>query len=68
MRYTEFRDIVHRELKQQPNGLTWQELKDSLALPYDRPCPEWIKKLESEIDLQRNEKKGNSLIWRINNV
>ena len=68
MEYTEFRDTVYIGLKQHPSGLTWQELKTSLDLPYQRPCPEWVKRLEVDLDLKRNEKKGNALIWRLSNV
>lgn len=31
MKYIEFRDAIERELKQNPDGLTWNELRDRLA-------------------------------------
>jgi hypothetical protein len=65
MKYTEFKDSIREELKRNPSGLTWRELKGTLALPYERPCSEWTSRLEKEIGLVRREKKGNALIWRL---
>jgi len=65
MQYTEFRDAIRRELQQSASGKTWKDLKETLSLPYDRPCPEWVGQLEQEIGLVRKEKKGNAFIWRI---
>lgn len=53
MKYTEFRDAVHVALCNSSGGLTWQELKVQAQLPYSRPCPEWIGRLEKEIGLRR---------------
>lgn len=68
MKYIEFRDSIQLELKANPSGKTWKELKQTLSLPYYQPCPEWIAQLELEIGLQRKEKKGNALIWKVNHV
>lgn len=69
MRYTEFRDAIHRRLKRRKSGLTWAELRDTLDLPYDRPCPEWTKRLEAEIGLTRSKPTapgaGRALVWRV---
>jgi hypothetical protein len=67
MKYTEFRDAIHQALSQS-HGMTWKELKKSLNLPYTQPCPEWIGRLEQEISLERKEKKGNSLVWKLGDV
>ncbi|MEO0965193.1 MAG: hypothetical protein AAFY08_08730 [Planctomycetota bacterium] len=64
MRYAEFRDLIHRRLKRRKAGMTWVELRDALELPYDRPCPEWTKKLEAEIGLTRVKGPGRALLWR----
>ncbi len=65
MRYLEFKAVIRKGLQASPDGLTWKELRDQLELPYERPCPEWTKRLEKEIGLDRNEKKGRASLWRI---
>lgn len=65
VRYTEFRDAIVETLSQQVVGLTWQQLRDQLKLPYDRPCPEWTKRLEEEVDLVRIKGTGRALIWKL---
>jgi hypothetical protein len=64
MRYTEFRDALRKELPRHPGGLTWTELKERLRLPYERPCPTWVKELEQEIGLKRIKGAGNAKVWR----
>jgi hypothetical protein len=68
MKYTDFRDAICDELHRSSSGKTWNDLRRTLSLPYDRPCPEWICRLEHEIGLVRKEKKGNALIWRLDHV
>ena len=65
MTYAAFRDSIHEELKSRKEGKTWKELRQSLKLPYDRPCPNWVVRLEKEIGLVRKDRIGNALIWRI---
>lgn len=65
MRYTEIRDTIHRHLSAHPEGATWAELRDTLSLPYARPCPEWTRRLEVDIALIRQRRTGNALIWKI---
>jgi len=64
MRYTEFRNRIQQALSDSP-GMTWSELKHSQDLPYARPCPEWIARLEKDIQLERSERKGNALVWKL---
>lgn len=68
MRYTEFRDAIAGELRRHPDGKTWKELQSSLDLPYDRPCPNWTARLETEIGLVRNTRRGRALIWKLSGV
>ncbi len=68
MRYVEFRDQIEAELRRVSMGLTWSELRDRLSLPYDRPCPNWMGRLEQEIGLVRSKGKGRSLVWRLEPV
>ncbi len=65
MRYVEFRDAIKSELRRVPAGLTWAELKKRLKLPYDIPCPEWVKQMEQEIGLSRERGSGRAFTWRI---
>ncbi len=65
MTYLQYRNQIQEELLAHPHGWTWKELKSRLALPYKTPCPEWTKRLESEIQLDRSEKKGNAKIWKL---
>ena len=63
MRYVEFRDAVLEELRRNRDGMTWAELRDGLNLPYDRPCPTWVRRLE-ESGLERVKGPGRALVWR----
>ena len=65
MKYTEFRDRIERELKRKRSGATWKELKHRLDLPYDRPCPTWVKQLEDEIGLTRSRNNGRAYVWKL---
>ena len=65
MHYTEFKNLILNELKQNPDGLSWKELKTRLSLPYDSPCPTWVNRLETENGLARVKGSGRSYLWRI---
>lgn len=65
MRYAEFRDAIKEELLRKPDGRTWAELRDHLALPYERPCPEWTACLEREIGLVRRKGEGRAFVWKL---
>lgn len=65
MRYTEFRDAIRDELRRRPQGRTWKELRATLALPYDRPCPNWTRRLEEEIGLQRQPGRTRAYVWKL---
>lgn len=65
MRYPEFKAAIQKHLKRNRKGATWNELREKLSLPYDRPCPEWTRRLEEEIGLTRNKTSGRALIWQV---
>jgi hypothetical protein len=65
MRYAEFRDVIREELRRNPAGLTWVQLRDRLRLPYDRPCPTWTRQLEQEIGLSRAKGASRALVWKV---
>ena len=65
MTYDEFKDLIAIELKKNPSGFTWKELRTRLGLPYDRPCPTWVSRMESDIGLARVKRSGRAYIWTI---
>lgn len=65
MRYVDFRDSIREALLQNPEGLTWVQLKEMLELPYRRPCPTWVKRMEQENGLQRARGQGRAFVWKI---
>ena len=65
MTYIAFKSLIVGELKGHRAGRTWSELQSRLKLPYDRPCAEWTRKLESEIGLVREKGEGRALVWRL---
>ena len=66
MTYLAFKQASHARLRKHRCGLTWPELKAALNLPYARPCPEWVARLEREIGLVRRKKPGiRPWVWQI---
>jgi hypothetical protein len=65
MRYVEFRDLIDKGLRENPDGLTWAELRHRLDLPYERACPTWVRRLEEEIGLIRAKGPGRAYIWKL---
>ena len=65
MRYVDLRDIIRKELRKNPAGLTWAELKERLDLPYERPCPTWVEYMEREIGLSRVKGSGRAYVWKV---
>jgi len=65
MRYEHFRDCIRAELRRCPTGLTWAELRRRLDLPYERPCPTWVRRLEEEISLTRARGSTPAYVWKL---
>ena len=65
MRYVEFREGIEKALRRSPTGLTWAELKQRLNLPYDRPCPTWVRQMGREVGLSRSKGPGRAYVWRL---
>jgi hypothetical protein len=65
MTYVEFKEAIARELRKNPSGFTWNELKVRLKLPYDRPCPTWVNRMESDIGLTRVKGSGCAYVWTL---
>lgn len=65
MKYTEFRDQIQAELCLHPAGFTWVELRERLGLPYEHPCPTWVRRLEEEIGLVRIKASRQAYTWKL---
>ena len=65
MTYVLFKNLIQTDLRKCATGKTWKELKSDLTLPYNRPCPEWTKRLEREIGLTRQKGAARELIWSV---
>jgi hypothetical protein len=65
MNYSEFKTSIQRHLAKRSSGATWHELRVALQLPYERPCPEWTRRLEKEIGLVRRKEGGRTLRWTL---
>ena len=65
MKYIDYRNSVHNELRRHAAGRTWAELQRRLGLPYERPCPAWTKQLETDIGLVRVKGAGRALVWKV---
>ena len=65
LKYIDVKAAICRELKRHPRGLTWKVLKNNLALPYKKLCPEWTLQLEVDIGLVRASGPGGSYVWTV---
>ena len=65
MRYEDFRNAIHAEHRRNPTDLTWPQLQARLALPYARPGPTWVKRLEQEIGLTRTKGPRAAYLWKL---
>jgi len=65
MSYVTFKELIQGKLQDLPKGLTWAELRDALKLPYQRPCPEWTRRLEHEIGLVRKPGPRRAFLWTL---
>jgi len=64
MSYDDFKTKIQNELKANPDGLTWGELKERLKLPQTVPNNKWVRQMERDIGLLR-VKEARGLIWRL---
>ena len=64
MSYEEFRDRIEETLKAEPKGLTWTEIKERLKLPQKVPNNLWVRLMEEDIGLIREDESGRT-IWRL---
>ncbi len=64
MGYEEFRAAIQVELKKNPDGLTWTELKQKLRLTQKVPNNQWVNRMEKDIGLMR-VREVNRIIWKL---
>lgn len=62
--YEEFKLRIEKQLKEQPEGLTWSEIKENENLPQKYPNNKWVRQLEQDINLRREKIKGK-MIWKL---
>lgn len=62
--YEEFRSLVERILRVEPEGLTWTELKKKAGFTQKVPNNMWVRMLETDIGLIR-DKRERKTIWRL---
>jgi hypothetical protein len=65
MKYDEFKELIHKALISNPDGLTWKELKSKYNLPYETPCQTWLYQMEEEIGLSRERENQRAYTWKI---
>lgn len=65
IRYVAFRDAVHATLSAASSPMTWRELRAAAHLPYERPCPTWVARLEREIGLRRETGPTRAKLWSL---
>ena len=65
MTYVTFKHSIYSKLRKNSRDMTWTELKTALDLPYERPCPEWVNRLEKEIGLVRRKGAGRAFVWQV---
>jgi antitoxin component of MazEF toxin-antitoxin module len=64
MSYDEFKEKIQKELKANPEGLTWTEIKQELKLPQKVPNNKWVTQMQSDIGLLR-VKDARGTVWKL---
>lgn len=62
--YDKFKTQIESALKNEPQGLTWTEIKQKLNLPQKVPNNRWVRQLETDIGLTRT-KEPKGVIWKL---
>lgn len=63
--YERFKEEIQFLLDENPEGLTWTEIKKAADFPQRVPNNKWVKKLEDEIGLKRIRVRDMGIIWKI---
>jgi hypothetical protein len=65
MEYAEFRDTIQRTIEGAGRPLTWTEIRTSARLPQALPNNGWVRRLESDIGLQRQRDSKGIILWSL---
>ncbi len=65
MAYEDFRGMVEQELRKNPEGLTWTQIKANLNLPQKVPNNKWVNRMEEDIGLTRVKRPNGTTIWKL---
>ncbi len=64
MSYTDFKNHIENILRYNPNGLTWNSIRDKIGFYQKVPNNKWVANLEKDIGLIR-KKIGAKMIWKL---
>ena len=66
MTYEEFRDAIKKTIEESPGrALTWTEIRTTAKLPQLFPNNGWVRKMETDIGLDRKKDSHGIILWRI---
>ena len=65
VQYERFEEEIKSLLDENPEGLTWTEIKKSTNFPQKVPNNKWVKKLEEKIGLKRMRVRDRGILWKI---
>ena len=66
MTYDTFKETIRETLQSSPQPLTWTEIRTIAKLPQAVPNNQWVRKLETDIKLQRRRDNHGIIYWSLN--
>jgi hypothetical protein len=66
MTYDTFKETIRETLRSSPQPLTWTEIRTIAKLPQAVPNNQWVRKLETDIKLQRKRDNHGIIYWSLN--
>lgn len=65
MTYEEFRDTIKQTLRKAKQPLTWTEIRTTAKLPQALPNNQWVRRMETDIDLKREKDTHGVIHWQL---
>jgi predicted Zn-ribbon and HTH transcriptional regulator len=65
MTYETFKDTIRETLQSSSQPMTWTEIRTSAKLPQAVPNNQWVRKLETDIGLQRKRDNHGIIYWSL---